>query len=204
MTTKFTFPYAEYVQACQTLFKSPPSMAHLFKVKIVADTKFTGSGGAFAEADAYDMTYFVESTTTPSLTMAAIVRRFQGVEMKLPALSDYGEKTITLKFYDTQDRFIYNAIRAWQKQIVDYDFNSDTLGKVDLTKVSLSDRITMQAMSTDGALAPSWCMYGVFPMRVTDVTGLGQGEISNIMTFDVEFKYRWAGYHTVAAADQTA
>jgi hypothetical protein len=201
MSTTFQFPYAEYYQACNRLFSTPPVMAHLFKVKFkVEDSKFP----AFTAGDEYDLTYFAEGATTPTLSMGVITRKFQGVEMRLPGLSDYGEKSIEIKMFDTQDRFLYNAIRNWQKAVVDFDFASSSLGRVDLSKVNIMDRMIVQAMSTNGSTAPSWCCYGLVPTKVTDVQGLNQDELSNILSFTVTFKYRFAGFSVVTAASQTS
>ena len=205
MAYTFTFPYSEYYVACNKLFATPPAFKHLFRLWIESNNfaaslfnSTTQVSGAQTSGLATDLSFFCSGVKTPKLTMGAITRTFQGVPMKLPALSDYGDKTVTLTIYDTQDRFLYNAIRTWQDTIVDSDFSSATVGQMNLTGIELQDRLIIQALTTNGVTAPSWCMYGIFPIAITDVTGLNQDEIGDILTFEVEFKYRYVGYGQVA------
>lgn len=205
MTVDFKFNYAEYLSACRKLFKAPPSMKHLFGVQISSDnfqiSTDAGPVRPFGQNSGWDLTYFAQGAGTPELTLGQLIRTFQGIEMRLPALSDYGnEKTFTLTFYDTQDRFLLSAVQYWSQQIVDSDFASSTVGRVALGEIDENDRVIIQALTTDGsgtASAPSWCLYGVFPRKITDVTGLNQNELTDILTFTVEFKYRYAAFGTV-------
>lgn len=128
-----------------------------------------------------NLTYFLESTDSPSKVIGEVIVRWQGLEYKVPGdVTMGGPMVFTFKGDDKSSAYKYFTL--WNSLVA--DSLSNTRGKL----ADIKKNIELHQLNDDGSIANTWSIKGMF---VTEVGQINYSSDSSdtIITFPVTISY---------------
>ena len=125
-----------------------------------------------------DMTYFMQSASTPTKTIGEILINHMGLQYKIPGDVTYGAFTVT--FICDENNTSYNYMQLWSQLVVDDISNSR--GKLSDVKKT----IDLHQTDVNGQIKSTWYIEGLFPTEVGEIS-LDKESADTISIFTVTF-----------------
>jgi hypothetical protein len=125
-----------------------------------------------------DVTYFLNSMSTPTKTISEIIIFWQGLQYKVPGDLTFAPLSVT--FMTDENLSAYNYMMFWQDLVVN---------DLDNTRGALSDVkkiIELHQLSDNGGVKATWSCNGLFPTEVGEVSFDREGA-DTVGTFTVQF-----------------
>jgi len=127
-----------------------------------------------------DVTFFLNSISTPTKTIGEIKIFWQGLSLNVPGDCTYSP--ITLTFMTDEALSAYNYFQLWQSLVIDDLTNSR--GKLSDVKKG----IDLHQLADNGAVKATWFMNGMFPTEVGEVSFDREGA-DTVGTFTVNMAF---------------
>ena len=124
--------------------------------------RFYGDFPALGDDQEGELSYFLQSTETPSKSIGEIIINWQGLQYKVPGDVTYDAWTAT--FICDKSQSAYKYISLWMDLIVDVQTNSK--GTLDVAKRS----IDLHQLDGNGQIITTWYCKGMFPTNITGVS----------------------------------
>jgi len=142
--------------------------------------RFYADFPALGDQQEDNVTYFLQSSSTPTKTIGEILINWQGLQYKVPGDVTYAPITIT--FLCDQELTAYKYAQLWQSLVVDDLTNSR--GQLDEVKKD----IDLHQLEDNGAIKGTWFMKGMFPTEVGEIA-YDRDSADAIATFTVTFAF---------------